>query len=146
MSPSSYSLIPLHLTLTNRAFSDNLSFLLKHHTHRFRDTSYTEIHHDSIDLVVMSFGTRVCMALLLSTGRGQWEVVLKGKETVFRDQAVLRLSDAAECKVGWVLEKEKVGKRIMVWDRLLGNKARRDEIEEQSGTSSRSSSAVGGTS
>jgi hypothetical protein len=45
-----------------------------------------------------------------------------------------------------VLEKEKVGKRIMVWDRLLGNKVRRDEIEEQSGTSSRSSSIVGGTS
>jgi hypothetical protein len=48
----------------------------------------------------MSFGTRVCMALLLSTGRGKWEVVLKGKETVFRDQAMLRLRDAAECKVG----------------------------------------------
>jgi hypothetical protein len=48
----------------------------------------------------MSFGTRVCMALLLSTGRGQWEVVLKGKETVFRDQAMLRLGDAAECEEG----------------------------------------------
>jgi hypothetical protein len=86
------------------------------------------------------------MALLLSTGRGKWEVVLKGKETVLRDQMMLNLRDEAEYRVGCVLERAKTGKRLKVWDLFLRKKMRRDDMEEHSGSSTHSSSIARETS